>query len=47
MVPLSVFMVSPLVIDTRVAPLSLRMPTHADWSRSIARPARSPLAIPV
>ncbi len=38
-------MVSPLVIDTRVAPLSLRIPIHADWSRSIARPARSPLAI--
>src|SRR3954468_9819502 len=38
-------MVRPLVIDTRVAPLSLRIPIHADWSRSIASPARSPLAI--
>src|SRR4051794_11645401 len=40
-------MVSPEVIETRVAPLSLRMPIQADWSRSIARPARSPLAMPV
>src|SRR4051794_22716056 len=40
-------MVNPLVIDTRVVPLSLRMPIQADWSRSIARPARSPLAIAV
>src|SRR3954471_9606600 len=38
-------MVSPLVIETRVAPLSLRMPIHADWSRSMASPARSPLAM--
>src|SRR4051794_21002816 len=39
-------MVRPLVIDTRVTPLSLRTPIHADWSRSMARPARSPLAMP-
>src|SRR6187401_883046 len=38
-------MVRPLVIETRVVPLSLRMPIQADWSRSIASPARSPLAM--
>src|SRR4051812_3010222 len=38
-------MVRPLVIETRVTPLSLRRPIQADWSRSMARPARSPSAI--
>src|SRR3982751_978616 len=38
-------MVRPLVIDTRVVPLSLRMPIQADESRSRARPDRSPSAI--
>src|SRR5689334_22975432 len=34
------FMVSPLVIDTRVTPLSLRTPIQAEESRSMASPAR-------
>src|SRR4051812_11295377 len=38
-------MVRPLVITTLVAPLSRLMPIQADESRSMARPARSPLAI--
>jgi hypothetical protein len=39
------FMVRPLVMDTRVMLLSLRTPIHADDCRSIARPVRSPLAM--
>ena len=41
-VPQLLSMVSPLTIDTRVAPPSRLTPIQAEESRSIASPARSP-----
>ncbi|GAA1521815.1 hypothetical protein GCM10009677_63540 [Sphaerisporangium rubeum] len=39
------FIASPLVITNLVAPLSRRTPIHADESRKIANPVRSPSRI--